>query len=168
MNQEMSGGGVGQPQSVSALRESLDHSGPLSGGEAVVLARLQLAEGDPAAAAATLAACLDGSAPAGFLMVPAEAWLLDALASDALDRLGPVRLAEYGEDPRVRHLPQARRHRAATGGKARRHTRATRVVTATPRRQGPLDLGLAFVAGSAVEPQARSELVSIQHRPISF
>jgi hypothetical protein len=137
MNQEMSGGGVGQPQSVSALRESLDHSGPLSGGEAVVLARLQLAEGDPAAVAATLAACLDGSAPAGFLMVPAEVWLLDALASDALDRLGPVRLAEY-------------------------------VLTATPRRQGPLDLGLAFVAGSAVEPQARSELVSIQHRPISF
>jgi LuxR family maltose regulon positive regulatory protein len=75
---------AGQPQSVSAIRKSLDHSGPSSGGEAVLLARLQLAEGDPAGAAATLASCLDGTAPTGFLMVPAEAWLLDAIARDAL------------------------------------------------------------------------------------
>jgi LuxR family transcriptional regulator, maltose regulon positive regulatory protein len=75
---------VGQPQSASAIRESLDQSGPLSGGEAVVLARLHLAEGDPAGAAATLGPCLDGTAPGGLLMVPAEAWLLDAIASDAL------------------------------------------------------------------------------------
>jgi LuxR family maltose regulon positive regulatory protein len=75
---------AGQPQSASAIRSSLDGSGPLSGGEAVVLARLHLAERDPASAVATLASCLDGTAPGGFLMVPAEAWLLDAVASDAL------------------------------------------------------------------------------------
>jgi LuxR family transcriptional regulator, maltose regulon positive regulatory protein len=75
---------AGQPRSVSAIRKSLDNSGPSSGGEAVLLARLQLAEGDPAGAAATLASCLDGTAPTGFLMVPAEAWLLDAIARDAL------------------------------------------------------------------------------------
>jgi LuxR family maltose regulon positive regulatory protein len=74
------------------------------GGEAVVLARLHLAEGDPAGAAATLASCLDGTAPGGFLMVPAEAWLLDAVASDALadhDRAAAslghaLSLAEHG------------------------------------------------------------------------
>jgi LuxR family transcriptional regulator, maltose regulon positive regulatory protein len=74
---------AGQPQSASAIRKSLDERGPLAGGEAVVLARLHLAEGDPAGAAATLAS-LDGSAPGGFMMVPAEVSLLDALASDAL------------------------------------------------------------------------------------
>jgi LuxR family transcriptional regulator, maltose regulon positive regulatory protein len=95
---------AGQPQSASAIRNSLEESGPLSGGEAVVLARLHLAERDPAAAAATLAPCLDGTAPGGFLTVPAEAWLLDALTSDALadhDRAATsleraLRLAEHG------------------------------------------------------------------------
>jgi LuxR family maltose regulon positive regulatory protein len=75
---------AGHAQSASAVRQSLDQGGPLSGGDAVVLVRLHLAEGDPAGAAEALAPCLDGSAPGGFLMVPAEAWLLDALASDAL------------------------------------------------------------------------------------
>jgi LuxR family maltose regulon positive regulatory protein len=74
----------GQPQSASAIRSSLDERGPLAGGEAVVLARLHLAEGDPAAAAEALAACVDGSVPAVFMMVPAEVSLLDALANDAL------------------------------------------------------------------------------------
>jgi LuxR family maltose regulon positive regulatory protein len=95
---------AGQLQSAHAIRKSLDQSGPLSGGEAVVLARLHLAEGDPAGAAATLASCLDGTAPGGFLMVPAEAWLLDAVASDALadhDRAAAslglaLSLAEHG------------------------------------------------------------------------
>jgi LuxR family transcriptional regulator, maltose regulon positive regulatory protein len=77
-------GAAGQAQSASAIRTSLEASGPLSGGEAVVLARLELAEGDPAGAVVTLAPCLDGTVADGFLMVPAEAWLLDALASDAL------------------------------------------------------------------------------------
>jgi LuxR family transcriptional regulator, maltose regulon positive regulatory protein len=75
---------AGQPQPTSAIRRHLEESGPLSGGEAVALARLQLAEGDPAGAAATLGPFLDGGGPAGFLMVPAEAWLVDAVASDAL------------------------------------------------------------------------------------
>jgi LuxR family transcriptional regulator, maltose regulon positive regulatory protein len=95
---------TGQPQSASAVRKSLDERGPLTGGEAVMLARFHLAEGDPAGAAATLAACLDGSAPGGFMKVPAEASLLDALASDALgdhDRAATsleraLRLAEHG------------------------------------------------------------------------
>ncbi|MDF2738830.1 MAG: ATP-dependent transcriptional regulator, MalT-like, LuxR family [Actinomycetia bacterium] len=77
-------GSVGQPQSSRALLESLSRSGPLLGGEAVALARLCLAEGDAAGAAETIAPCLDGAAPGGFLMVPAEAWLVDALAHDAL------------------------------------------------------------------------------------
>jgi LuxR family transcriptional regulator, maltose regulon positive regulatory protein len=75
---------AGQPQSASAIRKSLDERGPLAGGEAVVLARLHLAEGDPASAAATIARCLDGRAAGGFMMIPAEVSLLDALASDAL------------------------------------------------------------------------------------
>ncbi|HKQ01357.1 MAG TPA: LuxR C-terminal-related transcriptional regulator [Actinomycetes bacterium] len=74
---------AGHPQSASAVRTSLD-SGPVSGGEAVVLARLHLAESDPAGAAETIAPCLDGVASDGFLLVPAEVWLLDALASDAV------------------------------------------------------------------------------------
>jgi LuxR family maltose regulon positive regulatory protein len=98
---------AGQPQSTSAIRRSLDESGPLAGGEAVVLARLHLAEGDPAGAAASVAA-LDGSAPCGFMMVPAEVSLLDALTSDALadhDRAAmslerALRLAEQGGLPR--------------------------------------------------------------------
>jgi LuxR family transcriptional regulator, maltose regulon positive regulatory protein len=76
-------GSAGQSQSASAIRTSLEEAGPLSGGELVVLARLHLAEGDPAGAAGSLASCLDGHAPGGFLMVPAEAWLLDAVTSDA-------------------------------------------------------------------------------------
>jgi LuxR family transcriptional regulator, maltose regulon positive regulatory protein len=99
---------AGHAQSASAIRQSLDEGGPLSGGEALGLARLQLAEGDPAGAAGALAACLDGQAPDGFLLVPAEAWLLDALASDALgdhDRAArslerALGLAEHGRLPR--------------------------------------------------------------------
>jgi LuxR family transcriptional regulator, maltose regulon positive regulatory protein len=95
---------AGQPQPTSAIRRHLEEGGPLSGGEAVALARLQLAEGDPAGAAATVGLCLDGTAPAGFLMVPAEAWLVDAVASDALadhDRAATsleraLSLAEHG------------------------------------------------------------------------
>jgi LuxR family transcriptional regulator, maltose regulon positive regulatory protein len=94
---------AGQSQSASAIRKSLDERGPLADGEAVVLARLHLAEGDPAAAAAILAV-LDGSAPDGFMVVPAEVSLLDAVASDALadhDRAAmslerALSLAEHG------------------------------------------------------------------------
>jgi LuxR family maltose regulon positive regulatory protein len=75
---------AGQAQPARAVLEGLRTSGPPRAWEAMVLARLQLAEGDAAGAAATVAPCLDGTAPAGFLMAPAEAWLLDALARDAL------------------------------------------------------------------------------------
>jgi LuxR family maltose regulon positive regulatory protein len=75
---------AGRTQPAAAIRRSLEEGGPLSGGEAMVLARLHLAAGDPVGAAAALAPCLDGTAPDGFLAVQAEAWLLDALASDAL------------------------------------------------------------------------------------
>jgi LuxR family maltose regulon positive regulatory protein len=75
---------AGQPQSAGTLLEGTDESGPLGAGEAVTLARLQLAEGDPSGAAAILASCLNGTAPGGLLVAPVEVWLLDALASDAL------------------------------------------------------------------------------------
>jgi LuxR family maltose regulon positive regulatory protein len=58
--------------------------------EAVALARLELAEGEPAAAMATLAPVLDGAAP-GVGVVDAAAWMLHALAADALDE--PDRIA---------------------------------------------------------------------------
>jgi LuxR family transcriptional regulator, maltose regulon positive regulatory protein len=76
-------GAAGQPASVPALLDGVGQGGPLGVAEAVVLARLQLAGGDPAAAGATLAPCLDGTAPGG-LVAPVEAWLLDAIAGDAL------------------------------------------------------------------------------------
>jgi LuxR family maltose regulon positive regulatory protein len=74
---------AGQPGPVPALLDGVDQGGPLGAAEAVVLARLQLAGGDPAAASATLAPCLDGTAPGG-LVAPVEAWLLDAFVGDAL------------------------------------------------------------------------------------
>jgi LuxR family transcriptional regulator, maltose regulon positive regulatory protein len=77
-------GGIGQPQSSRALLKNLNESGPLLGGEAVTLARLRLAEGDAAGAAETIAPVLDKAQPGGFLTVPAEAWLTDALARDEL------------------------------------------------------------------------------------
>ena len=75
---------AGQAPSASAIRRRLGEGRPLSGGEAMMLARLHLAENDPAGAAAAVAPCLDGTAPDGFLAVQAEGWLLDALAHDAL------------------------------------------------------------------------------------
>jgi LuxR family transcriptional regulator, maltose regulon positive regulatory protein len=74
---------AGKPQSADSL-EGVDEGGPLGAGEAVALARLRLAQGNPAGAAATLVPCLNGTAPGGLLVAPVEAWLLDALASDAL------------------------------------------------------------------------------------
>jgi len=75
---------AGQATSAVDLGGGAGPGEPAGTGEAVVLARLQLAEGDPAGAAATLAGRLNGSAPGGLLATPVEAWLLDALAGDAL------------------------------------------------------------------------------------
>jgi LuxR family transcriptional regulator, maltose regulon positive regulatory protein len=79
---ELHGAG-GPTRPARELLETLDQSVPLDVGEAVVLARMQLAEDDPTGAAATLASCLDGAAPSD-QVAPVEAWLVDALARDAL------------------------------------------------------------------------------------
>jgi LuxR family transcriptional regulator, maltose regulon positive regulatory protein len=121
---------AGQAQSAHALVEGRREDGPLRVEEAVVLAHLQLAEGDPASAVETLAVCLDGTAPGGFPMMPVEAWLLDALASDGLsdrDRAAAsleraLTLAEQGGFRRsfldagapVRSLLARYRHRVPT------------------------------------------------------
>jgi LuxR family maltose regulon positive regulatory protein len=65
------------------LRETLDRGVALDPREIAALARMQLATDDPAGAAATLTPCLDGTAPGG-QTAPVEAWLVDALAGDAL------------------------------------------------------------------------------------
>jgi LuxR family maltose regulon positive regulatory protein len=75
---------TGRIEQARAMLSTYDEPPPSSAATLAVRAELQLAEGDPAGAAATLASCLDGTAPTGFLMVPAEAWLLDAIARDAL------------------------------------------------------------------------------------
>jgi len=75
---------AGQPQSAGSLLEGVVDGEPLGAGEAVALARVQLREADAAAAAATLASFPDATAPGGLLVAPVEAWLLDALVSDAL------------------------------------------------------------------------------------
>jgi LuxR family maltose regulon positive regulatory protein len=75
---------AGRPQPAGSLLGGLDDGEPLGAGEAVALARLQLRQADAAGAAATLAPCLDGTASGDLLVAPVEAWLLDALASDAL------------------------------------------------------------------------------------
>jgi LuxR family maltose regulon positive regulatory protein len=72
-------GGPAQPE----LRKTLDERVPLDPRELAALARMQLADGEPAGAAATLAPCLDGSGTGG-RAAPVEAWLVDALAGDAL------------------------------------------------------------------------------------
>jgi len=74
-------GGSAQP--LPELRETLDRHVPLDPREVAVLAHMQLAGDDPAGAAATLAPYLDGTAPGG-QAAPVEAWLVDALAGDAL------------------------------------------------------------------------------------
>jgi LuxR family maltose regulon positive regulatory protein len=145
---------AGHSQSASAIRRTLEERGPLSGAEAVALARVHLAESDPASAAATIAFCLDGLTPGGFLMIPAEAWLLDALASDALadhDRAATslaraLDLAEHGEVRRsfldagapARSLLARYRQRVPTSWSyldelLRASAEAAQVTIATPR-----------------------------------
>ena len=71
---------TGRIDEARALLPPSDEPASLSGATLAVRARLQLAEGDPAAAVATLAPSLDGSAPAQFLYETLEALLLDAVA----------------------------------------------------------------------------------------
>jgi LuxR family maltose regulon positive regulatory protein len=100
---------AGDTESAKALLGELDPSAPIAAPEAIALARLQLAEADPEGASKTVSPLMDGSAPAPDLGARIEAWLLHALASEALDKpdqaaasLGrAVDLAEPEEHRRV-------------------------------------------------------------------
>jgi LuxR family transcriptional regulator, maltose regulon positive regulatory protein len=70
-----------------ALLSTSDEPPPASAATSAVWAELQLAEGDPAGAVATLAPCLDGSAPPLVAYQRLETLLLDAVARQ---RLGDI------------------------------------------------------------------------------
>jgi LuxR family maltose regulon positive regulatory protein len=76
---------TGDIEPARALIEELDAAGPVAAPEALTLARLRLAEGDPAGAISTLAPLLDDTLPAADLDARIRAWLLHALASHALE-----------------------------------------------------------------------------------
>jgi LuxR family maltose regulon positive regulatory protein len=75
---------AGDAGSARRLLEALDTGEPTAP-EAVALARLQLAEGDPAGASGSLSPLVDGTMPTTDLGARIEAWLLHAVASHALD-----------------------------------------------------------------------------------
>jgi LuxR family transcriptional regulator, maltose regulon positive regulatory protein len=75
---------AGDTESARVLLKDLDDGEPPAAWETIALARLQLAEGDPAGAARYLSPFLDGAVPAADPGALADAWLLDALASEAL------------------------------------------------------------------------------------
>jgi LuxR family transcriptional regulator, maltose regulon positive regulatory protein len=121
---------VGDLASARGVLEAVDGGHRPSAWRAVALARLALAEGDPAAATTTLAPLLQGTAPAVHAGALVDAWLLDALAGQALDdpdraaaSLGrAVELAEpegsrrafLDGGPEVRVLLARHRHRIAS------------------------------------------------------
>jgi LuxR family transcriptional regulator, maltose regulon positive regulatory protein len=75
---------VGDAGSARRLLEALDTERP-DAPEAVALARLRLAEGDPTGANRTLSPVVDGTMPTTDLDSLIQAWLLHAVASHALD-----------------------------------------------------------------------------------
>ncbi len=75
---------VGDAGSARRLLEALDTDKPAAP-EAVALARLRLAEGDPTGANGTLSPVVDGTLPTTDLDTLIQAWLLHAVASHALD-----------------------------------------------------------------------------------
>ena len=75
---------VGDAGSARRLLEALDTDKPTAP-EAVALARLRLAEGDPTGANGTLSPVVDGTLPTTDLDTLIQAWLLHAVASHALD-----------------------------------------------------------------------------------
>jgi LuxR family maltose regulon positive regulatory protein len=75
---------AGDTESARVLLKRLDGTEPPTAWETISLARLRLAEGDPAGAARHLSPFLDGAVPAADPGTLADAWLLDALASEAL------------------------------------------------------------------------------------
>jgi LuxR family maltose regulon positive regulatory protein len=78
---------TGRVEQARALLPSSQEPPPASAATLAVRAELQLAEGDPAGAVATLAPCLDGSAPSLLAYQTLETLLLDAVARQ---RLGDV------------------------------------------------------------------------------
>jgi LuxR family maltose regulon positive regulatory protein len=76
---------VGGTGSALTLLGRSDTGESVAAPEAVALARLQLAEGDPAGTVKTLSPLLDGTMPAADLDTRIRAWLLHALAGHALD-----------------------------------------------------------------------------------
>src|SRR4030095_2986787 len=78
---------TGRIEQARALVSTSDEPRPASVATLAVRAELQLAEGDPAAAVATLAPCLDGSVPSLVAYQRLETLLLDAVARR---RLGDV------------------------------------------------------------------------------
>jgi LuxR family transcriptional regulator, maltose regulon positive regulatory protein len=122
--------GVGDLASARDVLGTLDGDHQPSAVRAIALARLALAERDAAGAVATLTPLLHGAIPAIDGGTLADAWLLDALASQALDdpdraaaSLGhAVELAEPEETrrvfldggPAVRSLLARHRHRIAS------------------------------------------------------
>jgi LuxR family maltose regulon positive regulatory protein len=75
---------VGDTGSARRLLETLETDKPAAQ-EAVALARLQLAEGNPTGANSSLAPLVGGTMPTTDLESLIQAWLLHAVASDALD-----------------------------------------------------------------------------------
>jgi LuxR family maltose regulon positive regulatory protein len=78
---------TGHIEQARALVSTSDEPRPASVATLAVRAELQLAEGDPAAAVATLAPCLDGSVPSLVAYQRLEALLLDAVARRRLGDL---------------------------------------------------------------------------------
>lgn len=78
---------TGHIEQARALVSTSDEPRPASAATLAVRAELQLAQGDPAAAVATLAPCLDGSVPSLVAYQRLETLLLDAVARQ---RLGDV------------------------------------------------------------------------------
>jgi LuxR family transcriptional regulator, maltose regulon positive regulatory protein len=75
---------TGHIEQARALVSTSDEPGPASAATLAVRAELQLAEGDPAGAVATLRPCLDGSVPSLVAYQRLETLLLDAVARQRL------------------------------------------------------------------------------------
>jgi LuxR family transcriptional regulator, maltose regulon positive regulatory protein len=78
---------TGRIQQAQALLSTVDEPQPASAATLAIRAELELADGDPAGAVATLRPCLDGSAPPLTAYQRVETLLLDAVARQ---RLGDV------------------------------------------------------------------------------
>ncbi|HEV2931418.1 MAG TPA: LuxR C-terminal-related transcriptional regulator [Propionibacteriaceae bacterium] len=77
---------AGDTGSAGALLREFEPDQPAPASEVVALARLQLATDYPEGAGRTIATLVDGSAPAPALVTNIEAWLVHALAGEALDK----------------------------------------------------------------------------------